>query len=145
MEKDFEIGKVIEVQDGFAKVELADTEGCHTCGARLICHPQSSGKRILRLKNSLHAPIGSKVQIEQSDKRQLILGLMQSGLPTAGFVIGVVGTNQRITHPIHGIPADLIQFGIGLIVLIITGLIVRLWCKSRAAKGFAVFTMKEIC
>ena len=145
MEEDFEIGKVIEVQDGFAKVGLAANESCHTCGAKLICHPEESGKRILRLKNSLNAPIGSKVQIEQSDKRQLILGLMQSGLPTAGFVIGVVGTNQRITHPIHGIPADLIQFGIGLIVLIITGLIVRLWCKSRAATGFAVFTMKEIC
>ncbi len=145
MEEDFEIGKVIEVQDGFAKVELADTEGCHTCGARLICHPQSSGKRILRLKNSLHAPIGSKVQIEQSDKRQLILGLMQSGLPTAGFVIGVVGANQLLTDPIYGLPADLIQFGVGFIVLIITGVIVRSWCKSQVSKGFAVFTMKEIC
>ncbi len=145
MKEDFEIGKVIEVQDGFAKVELADTETCHTCGARLICLPQGSGKRILRLKNSLHAPIGSKVRIEQSDKKQLILGMMQYGLPTAGFVIGVVGANQLITHPMRGIPADLIQFGVGLILLIITGLIVRLWCKSRASKGFAVFTMKEIC
>jgi len=145
LKEDFEIGKVIEVQDGFAKVELAETKSCHTCGARLICQPQGSGKRILRLKNSLHAPVGSTVRIEQSDKNQLILGLMQYGLPTAGFVTGVVGANQLITHPIGDIPAELIQFGVGLIVLITTGVIIRLWCKSRASKGFAVFTMKEIC
>lgn len=145
MHKDFEIGKVIEIQNGFAKVELADSEGCHTCGARLICQPQGSGRRILRLKNSLNTPIGSKVRIEQSDKRQLILGMMQYGLPTLGFMIGVVGANQLITHPIRGILVDLIQFGIGLILLLVTGMITRIWCKSRALKGFAVFTIKEIC
>jgi hypothetical protein len=62
-----------------------------------------------------------------------------------GFVIGVVGANQFITRPLRGIPADIIQFGIGLILLIITGLITRLWSKSRASKGFTVFMINEIC
>jgi len=145
LDQDFEIGEVVEIKGDRAGIELVESNNCHSCGARMICRPGDSGKRILYLKNTLNTQIGDRILIEQSDKNQLKLAFMQYGLPLLSFLLAVLVANYLIFGSYLGIPSDILQFGIGLVVLAIAGLISRSWAKRKAAGGFSVFSMKEIC
>ncbi|HCK98499.1 MAG TPA: hypothetical protein DHW42_00120 [Candidatus Marinimicrobia bacterium] len=145
MDQEFETGEIVEIIGIIAGVELQENDQCHSCGAKMICRPGASGKRMLYLKNTLNARVGDRILIEQSDKNQLKLAFMQYGLPMFGFIAAVIIANLFISETVLGIPAEIWQFVIGLSVLGIIGVFIRLWCARKAAADFSVFSMKKIC
>lgn len=145
MDQEFEIGEIVEISGMIAGVEIQENDQCHSCGARMICRPGASGKRMLYLKNTLNAQVGDRIYIEQSDKNQLKLAFMQYGLPMFGFIGAIIIANLFISETVLGIPAEIWQFLIGLGMLGVIGVFIRLWCARKAAADFSVFSMKEIC
>ncbi|RKY51418.1 MAG: hypothetical protein DRP89_09025 [Candidatus Neomarinimicrobiota bacterium] len=143
-DSDMDLGEVVEIKGEFASVELQTKDACHSCGARFVCRPNDSGKRILYIRNILNAKVGDKVLIEQLGSNQLKLAIMQYGLPLLGFLISILVASQFISSYILGIPKDIILFLIGVVAIIIFGYITNIWCKRQALKNFQVFEMKEI-
>lgn len=144
MNETYEVGEVVELRGSLAGVEMTTSDACQTCGARGLCRPDSKGRRILFVKNSLDARIGDRVRIYQSGKNQLRLALFQYGLPLIAFLIMVVFVSQLSEGTIAGIPGDLFSFLMGLIALMGAGFIGRRWCRRMASRDFAVFSIKEI-
>ena len=145
MDRDFESGVIVDINDNIAEIELLDNDHCHSCGARMICRPGDSGKRTLKLTNTLNAKVGDRILIEQSDKNQLKLAFMQYGFPLLGFLIAVIIAGVFIKSSIVGIPPEVMQFIIAILVLLIAGLLTRKWAFKKALTDFSVFSMKEIC
>ncbi|MFH2025412.1 MAG: SoxR reducing system RseC family protein, partial [bacterium] len=104
-----------------------------------------SGKRTLRLKNTLNAKIDDRILIEQSDKNQLQLTFMQYGFPLLGFLISIILAGVFIKAPLIGIPPEVLQFTIAVLVLFLAGWLTRIWATKKASTDFSVFSMKEIC
>ncbi len=141
---DLDLGEVVEVKGEFASVELQTKDACHSCGARFVCRPNDSGKRILYVRNILNAKVGDKVLFEQLGPNQLKLATMQYGLPLLGFLISILVASQFISSSIFGIPEDIILFIIGVVAIIIFGYITNIWSRRKALKNFHIFDMKEI-
>jgi len=95
--------------------------------------------------NTLNAKIGDRIIIEQSDKNQLKLAFMQYGLPLIGFLIAVIFTGIFIKGAVIGIPPEVLQFIIAILVLLFAGLLTWNWANKKASTDFSVFSMKEIC
>ena len=76
---DVEIGIVTALRDNDAIVELSIQESCESCGARMICVPDQSGKRRLRAANPLKAKIGSEVNITEKSNILLKVSFLQYG------------------------------------------------------------------
>ncbi|MBU0711819.1 SoxR reducing system RseC family protein [bacterium] len=145
MDESFEIGVIVDIIDNIAEIELLENDHCHSCGARMICRPGDSGKRTLRLKNTLNAKIDDRILIEQSDKNQLQLTFMQYGFPLLGFLISIILAGVFIKAPLIGIPPEVLQFTIAVLVLFLAGWLTRIWATKKASTDFSVFSMKEIC
>ena len=145
MADEFEIGNIVNIENNIAEVELLENDQCHSCGARMICRPGDSGKRTLKLKNTLNARIGDRILIEQSDKNQLKLAFMQYGFPLLGFLISIIIAGGLLSEPVLGIPSEITQFIIAVTVLLLAGWLTRRWAARKAATDFSVFSMKEIC
>ena len=145
MDESFEIGVIVNVIDTIAEIELLDNDYCHSCGARMICRPGDSGKRTLKLTNTLNAKVGDRILIEQSDKNQLKLAFMQYGFPLFGFLIAIILAGVFIKESAVGIPPEVLQFIIAILALLLAGSITRKWAIKKALTDFSVFSMKEIC
>ncbi|MBN2602103.1 MAG: SoxR reducing system RseC family protein [Candidatus Marinimicrobia bacterium] len=145
MDESFEIGVIVSVIDTIAEIELLDNDHCHSCGARMICRPGDSGKRTLKLTNILNAKIGDRILIEQSDKNQLKLAFMQYGFPLLGFLFAIILAGVFIKTPFIGIPPEVQQFFIAVLILVLAGWLTRKWSIKKASTDFSVFSMKEIC
>ena len=143
-DSDLDLGEVVEIKGEFASVELQTKDACHSCGARFVCRPNDSGKRILNVRNILNAKVGDKVLIDQLGSNQLKLASMQYGLPLLGFLISMLVANQFISSSVLGVPNEIVLFIIGIVVLFIFGYITNIWCRRKVLKEFYVFEMKEI-
>ncbi|HOG76494.1 MAG TPA: SoxR reducing system RseC family protein [Candidatus Marinimicrobia bacterium] len=140
---DDETATVIDADQHWVTVELAEKDTCHSCGAKMICRPNSTGKRILKIPNTINAKVGDTVLIEQIGANQLKLTIVQYGLPLFGFLFGVLIANRFIKHSIFGIPADIVQMFCGIIVVILTGFVIYFWSKRKAKSGFNVFRLRQ--
>lgn len=141
---DCETATVIDLQENWAVVELDEKGACHNCGAKMLCRPNGSGKRILRISNTINANIGDQVLIEQIGANQLKLTLIQYGLPLIGFLAGVLLTGRFIKDSILGVPVEIIQMFCGILVVILSGFGIYFWSKRKAKRGFYVFRLREI-
>jgi len=139
-----EVGRVINVSTGYVWVELEPGPACHECGAKIICRPNSSGKRQLRVANTLNATIGDRVLIDFYGERQFGLSLLQYGLPLVCFLVGVLLSSLWITAPVAGIPADLIHFGMGLAMLAVAGGIIFIISRRLSRRAFSVYYLKSV-
>lgn len=145
MTDEFETGTVIEIDGDLAIVEMPENEHCHHCGARMVCRAGDSGKRVLKLKNTLDAKAGDRISIEQSEKSQLQLAFMQYGFPLLAFIIGIFISGLLIKQTLWGIPKEVWQFTGALILLFLAGLGTRNWANKKVLTDFSVFRMHEIC
>jgi len=143
MEPEVELGLVIGLRGEYAEVEMQSGDACHECGARVICRPNASGKRILYIRNTLNAGIGDSVFIEQSGANQLRLASMQYGLPMISFLVGLFTGNLILPVTFLHVPKDIASFLLGLLFLIFSGFITYAWTRRKAADRFYVFRMTE--
>ncbi|MDD5765661.1 MAG: SoxR reducing system RseC family protein [Candidatus Marinimicrobia bacterium] len=143
-EPEADYGEVIELKDDLAIVQMQTSDSCHSCRARIICQPNSTGQRILYVKNTLGAKIGDKVNLEQSGVNQIKLIFMQYGVPLLSFLVVIIVANRFITEKSNGIPPEVMQLIVALVFMILSGVVTYLWSKRKATQNFSIFRMKSI-
>jgi positive regulator of sigma E activity len=141
---DCETATVVAIQERWVVVELDEKDACHACGAKMICRPNATGKRTLKILNTLQAKIGDRVLIEQIGANQLKLTTIQYGLPLLGFLTGVLIANYHIKSDFLGIPAELLQMACGVMMVIIIGFGIFLWSRKKAQSGFSIFRLRQV-
>ncbi len=141
---EYELGKVVDIEQDRAVIELDTKEACQHCQAQVICQPDKSGRRILRLKNTLGARVGDLVRIESSDRNHIILAFLQYGLPLASFVLTIFMLNIWVESYPWQIPLELGHFILGLLALLVTGLGIRWLCGQLIKHDFAIFELIAI-
>ncbi len=76
-----EIGKVLEVGGGRAKVEVSPTGMCAHCELASTCVPASGGTRIIDVADPLGVSVGRRVRIELGSGNFLLASFMAYILP----------------------------------------------------------------
>jgi len=141
---DCEKATVSAVQERWAIVELEEKDGCHECGAKMICRPNATGKRTLKMLNIIDAKVGDQVLIEQIGANQLKLTMIQYGLPLIGFLAGVLLSNHYIQNSLWGIPPEIAQMFCGTVMVILVGFGIYFWSRRKARSEFNVFRLRQI-
>lgn len=138
-----EIGVVTSLQNGDAVVELSFQEACESCGAKMLCVPDSRGKRQLRVENKINARVGNQVSIIEKSNYLLVISFLQYGLPLIGFMAGIT-ILYGIDLSSLLLPKELIMFLGGLSGLIICAFISRYFVGRIAGKGHRLFEISGI-
>ena len=76
-----EIGKVLEVGGGRAKVEVSPSGMCSHCELASSCVPASGGTRIIEVADPLGVSAGQRVRIELGSGKFLLASFMAYILP----------------------------------------------------------------
>jgi positive regulator of sigma E activity len=138
-----EIGKVTAVEGNLAWVEITPQPACETCGAKLLCVADPSGKHIVKVNNSVRARVGQQVLVTEKSNFLLYLSVLQYGLPFSGFLAGILFINiLGISFPL--IPHEVSLFLGGLIGLAIGALLGHRQIIHLAKKGDTFFFITEI-
>ena len=138
-----EVGIVTALRNNEAIVELSLQESCESCGARFMCVPDQSGKRQLRVSNSINANIGNHVAISEKSNFLLKVSFLQYGLPFIGFLIACVLLNAMDLSAIP-VQRELTIFTGGIIGLFICGLVARLFIEKLAETDSTFFEISKI-
>ena len=84
----FAVGKVVELKEGYAKVEIKRAtscgENCANCGG---CESTSSYTDVL---NDINAQIGDTVKIETDTNRVLLASFIVYIIPLLFFIFGLI-------------------------------------------------------
>jgi sigma-E factor negative regulatory protein RseC len=136
-------GTITSIQGNEALVTIDAQTTCESCGSRVLCVPDQSGKRILKASNPLNAKIGTRVAVRDTSAFLLKLSFLQYGIPLLGFLIGIIlcyitDISLRI------IPRELILFGGGVIGLGMGAFVARHFTQRMAENKSAYFTITRI-
>ncbi len=126
-----EIGTVTEIQGAYAILEVKESAACAGCHAKVVCKSGQEGNRCLKLENCLNASVGDKVIFDTSESQQVLINIMQYGLPLIGFLIGLVGYFYGIADKI-AIPKEIGAFISGIVLLLLFGMITRHWSEKKS-------------
>jgi len=138
-----EIGIVTAIQDNDAIIEFSLQESCESCGARMICVPDNTGKRRLRAANPLNAAVGNQVSITEKSNFLLLISFLQYGLPLIMFFLFILVLYvSKIS--LGSVPKELIWFSGGLAGLFLGALISRQFIERLSQKGGSFFEISEI-
>ena len=140
---DSEKGIVTALQDNDAIVEFTLQEACESCGARMVCVPDNTGKRRLRASNPLNAGVGSYVSITEKSNFLLLISFLQYGLPLILFFLAIF-TLYFADFSFGSVPKELVWFGGGLIGLLIGAIISRQFVERLSEKGSSFFEISQI-
>jgi positive regulator of sigma E activity len=140
---DLETGTVIGVEGDCALVELSVQAACDACGARVICVPDTSGRRRIKVSNPLNAQIGNRVAISEASQFLLKLSVLQYGIPLLGFLVGIFSIHFS-NMSLNGIPDEVIAFLGGVAGLIGGAFFSRYWANRIAEQDSHFFTICKI-
>jgi positive regulator of sigma E activity len=138
-----EKGVITALQDNDAIVEFSLQDACQSCGARMICVPDNTGKRRLRAANPQNASIGDQVSLTEKSNFLLLVSFLQYGLPLILFFL-VILTLYLAKVSLGPVPKELIWFMGGLVGLMGGALISRHFVERLAEKGGSFFEISEI-
>ncbi len=85
-----EIGKVIEVGAGRARVEVSQSGICAHCELAGSCVPTSGGTRIIDVADPLGVSVNQRVRIELSEGELLGASFLAYAPPLAGLFAGAI-------------------------------------------------------
>ena len=139
--QEYETGIVTEIRDNEVLVELNPNDACESCGARIVCSPNSKGKRIIKAENSIDAQVGQIIKIDENSELTLKLTGFQYGIPLIGFILGLM-ISYLLKWNIEPLPVELIQFGFALLGLISFAGLSKLYITEFAKKHFYFFSIK---
>jgi positive regulator of sigma E activity len=109
-----EVGRIIELVNDKARIEITPSGACNHCAQAHICNPFGKNKKIIELPNSINAQVNDLVKIEIRDKDRFLSILLVLGLPILMFLAGII-----IGNKIYGDSAAAILGGIGLLLAFI--------------------------
>lgn len=139
----FDQGTVVKLDGTNAHILIKTGDQCKTCGARVLCSPESDKERIIIADNSIGAAIHDEVTIEETGSITLILSALQYGLPFLGFILGIVAAYLFYTD-MGSVPKEIVQFTGGLIGIIILGSVSRYYMKKMSKNVGKYLAVKEI-
>ncbi|NLM44318.1 MAG: SoxR reducing system RseC family protein [Clostridiales bacterium] len=84
-----EVGKILEINDGMAKVLIVRHTACGNCGACQV--GKENLNMILTAENTVGGKPGDMVEIELKTENFLFASLIMYGIPLAGLIIGLLG------------------------------------------------------
>ena len=140
---DVEVGVVTALQDDDAIVELSIQESCESCGARMVCVADQSGKRRLRAANTIRAGVGSQVNITEKSNFLLKVSFLQYGIPFLGFLLGIFLLYATDLTMIP-VPEELVIFLGGIAGMMIAALISRYFIEKLAEGNSTFFVISKI-
>ncbi|HMA62409.1 MAG TPA: SoxR reducing system RseC family protein [bacterium] len=143
-EEGFEVGVVDKIEGGYAVIKLQEHDACEHCHAKIICKPNQSGQRQVKLKNTLGASPGDRVVLASSDLKHITLSFMQYGFPLLGFLAGLIISYQIIDKFPIGLSQQFGSFLVGLIFLGLFSLGTYIWSKRMDKSNFSVLQMSKI-
>jgi positive regulator of sigma E activity len=138
-----EQGIIRQLDGDYALVELQMQEACERCGARVLCVPDGTGKRSIRVLNDKKAREGQWVEIGESESFLLKISAIQYGIPVIGFLIGIFLV-YIVSRPVSGLPFELEMFIAGLAGLFLGGCIGRYLLNRIAHTRQTVFSILRI-
>jgi positive regulator of sigma E activity len=138
-----EKGIITALLDNDAIVEFSLQDSCESCGARMICVPDNTGKRRLRAANPQNARIGDEVSLTEKSNFLLLVSFLQYGLPLILFFLVILALYLAKVS-LGPVPKELIWFLGGLAGLLVGALISRHFVERLAAKGGSFFEISEI-
>ena len=119
-----EHGKIVNIEDGCAKVEIKEHEECKNCK---LCSAIGK-KRVLEVKldSEQHFQIGQEVAVEINSKETLLGGFAVFIAPLIGFIVGAtLGTRifallgLKIEDNLEALTAGLVFMGFTIIAAVI--------------------------
>ncbi len=135
-----EVGRIIELSEGKAKVSLPRKVGCAGCGR--CAFAVGGGRMVLEAENDAGARLGDEVEVNVPSRDPLQASLSVFGLPLAALLVGVIG-GYRIFQSFGADP----NFGallIGAALLLAVFFWVRSRENKRSAKGERVAVIRVI-
>ncbi len=115
MSKMIEIGEVIELHDGEAKIRILSGEGCQSCTMQERC-PLNQGKGwTISALDPLGARIGDRVEIEMGGETYLAAGALVFILPIVMLILFYLIGRYLVSEPV-GILAAFVGLFAGMLV-----------------------------
>ncbi|MCD6399733.1 SoxR reducing system RseC family protein [candidate division WOR-3 bacterium] len=106
-----DIGKVTEIKNRIATVEIPQKTTCSGCLAKGICFPNAAGRNIIEAENILDAKKGDTVKVSVRTSISLKAGLLLFILPVVFFIAGFLLVQIFVNSELAG-------FGGGIVFLI---------------------------
>ncbi|KPK72975.1 hypothetical protein AMJ87_03060 [candidate division WOR_3 bacterium SM23_60] len=108
-----ETGRVVEITDTQARIEVASNKACRTCPASLVCRPHGT-VRYVEAENHVDAQVGDEVCFETSTRQSMTAIVLVFGVPVVLALIGLIvgATRGNLLSIILGV----IGFATGLAV-----------------------------
>jgi len=122
-----DIGKVIEIKNRIARVEIPQKTTCSGCLAKGICFPNASGRNIIEAENIPDAKIGDTVKVSVRTGISLKAGILLFILPIVFFVAGFLLVQIFINGELAG-------FGGGIVFLIGSFFLLK-FLNNKISKG----------
>ena len=133
-----EEGRVVRLEDNYAIIHTERGSSCDGCGAKASCHAMSggeSGKTMeMRVVNDMGAKMGDTVRVAIESVVLLKSSFLVYIVPLIFLIAGgIVGDNYaRANMP--GSDPDTVAGLAGIVCLIISFLLIRVWSKSLDKK-----------
>ena len=138
-----EQGIVTAVFGNEAIIELSEQKSCSSCGARMICMPDNSGKRQVRAANPHRAAVGRQVAIHEKSNFLLMISFLQYGVPLLFFFLFTMAF-YLADATLGSLPKELVWFSGGLIGIMCGAFLSRYFIDRLAATGKSFFEISEI-
>lgn len=84
-----ETGTISAVDGESIVVNFTRGDACDACGLKVVCAPGNQSQRRLTLPFSGEFKPGQQIQIRELSNLELHLALIQFGLPTLAFLVGL--------------------------------------------------------
>lgn len=127
---EIEIGKVLEVREGRARVEISPGGYCAHCEMASSCMPGTQGTRVIEVADPVGVSVGQEVRIELGGDKLVLASFLAYIIPLlglcAGAFIGFYGVGDPSTEFWSGIGGF-----IGLVVGLLFSRIVGQNLKNR--------------
>jgi sigma-E factor negative regulatory protein RseC len=112
-----ETGKVVEVLDHLAKVELSTTDACATCGAKFMCHPTPGGTSVAVASNEVGARVGDLVRVRVDPRQSILTGFMLFIFPIVAFLAGFLVVRVATDREGYAVLTGVASLGLYFVLL----------------------------
>lgn len=128
-----EEGRVIKLEDGYAIIHAERGSSCDGCGAKASCHALGGVEgKVMEMKavNEIGAKVGDRVKVAIDSLVFLKSSFLVYVVPLIVMIVGgIIGDSYARNH-MPGSDPDLVAGGVGVLCLVISFLLIRMWSKT---------------
>lgn len=132
-----EEGRVVRLEDGYAIIQTERGSSCDGCSAKSSCHAMSdSGGKLMEMRaiNSVGAKVGDRVKVAIDSIVFLKSSFLVYVLPLIVMIAGGILGDSYARKNMPASDPDLIAGAVGIVCLVLSFLLIRLWNRSLEKK-----------